>query len=69
MLMNSRGGPPFWGCLLMNSRGGLPLGTISMDLAVCTSMMCIFTSNETKTRLKLVNSKLLWNGQRLLKFS
>ena len=24
MLMNSRGGPPFWGCMLMNSRGGPP---------------------------------------------
>ena len=41
MLMNSRGRPPFWGCMLMNSRGGPPilrgcppLGTIFMDLAV-----------------------------------
>ena len=40
-LMNSRGGPPFLGCMLMNSRGGPPilrggppLGTISMDQAV-----------------------------------
>ena len=39
--MNSRGGPPIWGCMLMNSRGGPPilrggppLGTISMDQAV-----------------------------------
>ena len=39
--MNSRGGPPFWGCMLMNSRGGPPilrggppLGTISMDQTV-----------------------------------
>ena len=24
MLMNSRGGPLFWGCMLMNSRGGPP---------------------------------------------
>ena len=42
LLMNSRGGPPFLGCMLMNSRGGPPilrggppLGTISMDQAVC----------------------------------
>ena len=41
MLMNSRGGSPFWGCILMNSGGGPlilregpPLGTIFMDLAV-----------------------------------
>ena len=40
-LMNSRGGPPFLGCILMNSRGGPPilrggppLGTISMDQTV-----------------------------------
>ena len=40
-LKNSRGGPPFFGCMLMNSRGGLPilrggppLGTISMDHTV-----------------------------------
>ena len=39
--MNNRGGSHFGGCMLMNSRGGpphlergLPLGTISMDLAV-----------------------------------
>ena len=40
MLMNSRGGPAFWGCMLIDSRGQTPhlerrsLGTISMDLAV-----------------------------------
>ena len=40
-LMNSRGGPPFLGCMLMNSRGGPPIlrgappqGTISMDQKV-----------------------------------
>ena len=40
-LMNSRGGPPFLGCMLMDSRGGPPilrggppLGTISMDHTV-----------------------------------
>ena len=52
-LMKSRGGPPFgWWYLeadplwLMNSRGGLPilrggppLGTISMDLAVCLTTL------------------------------
>ena len=43
-LMNSRGGPPFLGCMLMNSRGGLPilrggppLETISMDQTVCSA--------------------------------
>ena len=41
LLMNFKGEPPFGGCMLMNSRGGptilrgdLPIGTISMDLAV-----------------------------------
>ena len=41
MLMNSRGEPPFLGCMLMNSRGRSPilrgdppLGTISMDQTV-----------------------------------
>ena len=30
--MNSRGGPPFWGCMLMNSRGGPPfLGCMLMN--------------------------------------
>ena len=46
MLMNSRGGPPFGGCMLMNSRGGPPfgegvhLGTISMDPVVHMSLHC-----------------------------
>ena len=31
--MNSRGGPPIWGCMLMNSRGGPPIlrGSASRD--------------------------------------
>ena len=44
-LMNSRGGPPFLGCMLMNSRGGPPilrggppLGTISMDQTVSVAL-------------------------------
>ena len=52
MLINSRGGPPFWDCALMNSRGGPlifrggpPLGTISMDLAVCKVAFFQFFGN------------------------
>ena len=49
MVMNSRGGPPFLGCMLMNSRGGPPilrgsppLGTISMDHTVhCKLKECL----------------------------
>jgi hypothetical protein len=44
MLMNYRGGPSFWGCMLINYRGGTPilrggppLGTISMDHTVCNA--------------------------------
>jgi hypothetical protein len=31
VLMNSRGGPPFGGCMLMNSRGGPPFGGLYVD--------------------------------------
>ena len=53
MLMNSKGGPTFEGCMLINFSGGPPilrgrppLGTISMDLAVHTYGWCIISSSE-----------------------
>ena len=57
MLMNSRGGPPFGGCMLMNSRGGPPfgegvhLGTISMDPVVC---LCIVPRKHLNVKNILV---------------
>ena len=63
-LMNSRGGPPFLGCMLMNSRGGPPilrggppLGTISMDQTVLVHSRINFQVNAFKSNVHIIRKK------------
>ena len=46
MLMNSRGGPHFGGCMLMNSRGRPPIWREGPPLGTITMDLAVFSLNQ-----------------------